>query len=354
MPKRIRRVAWLIPTIALLIAASDAIGPGANRLGAIPTAVRSELTEALRRFDALPNDQRRAIRDLDEAIARMEPAEGGRYLELLRRYGSWTRSLDAETQRSLAEATPDQKLALIRERLRSADQPEPTGATAPDRWVASDVFNPIPLFEASYLLRVWAGLDDQTRLRLEAIREPDARVEAILDQGRSQGIEWAPGVLEVFEPTIANLRGRFPSLHRLRGGNAESIDPKRFVFEGPGRLEGPGRGMPRPPQGRVEASPSRLRLAILRIAERRFLRDLRSPTTGAGTEELLAFEGGLPEWYRATLDPLPPEAARDRVLGLMDLAGRDPELAPNRSEGGPPPAEAPRTPSTRAPGGQSF
>lgn len=74
----------------------------------------------------------------------------------------------------------------------------------------------------------------------------------------------------------------------------------------------------------ARAAPARL--ALLRLAELEYLMPIRNGSDTTSPAELLSFEARLPDWYRATLDPLPPEIARIRLKGLRKLAMDDPEL----------------------------
>lgn len=313
--------------------------PGLDRLADIPPIARAELADRLDRFDQLPASEQRAIRELDEALARLDPREGQRYFDLLRRYGAWVRGLDEDSRRQLESASIDERFAMIRDRLGLAGVPDSPGLDLA-LWLRSDTFNPIPLYDSVALIRVWASLDDQDRRRVESARSLDETVATLRRIGTDRGIDPAPEVRGRFRTVLdtilveqGRLGQRGPRLvPEVADVNAWLLDAIKL---GDGRLgQGSGNFPRRPgpsgePPEALRPVASRLastRLALLRLAEIDFLRDLRAQSDATSPPELASFEARLPDWYRATLDPLPPEVIRLRLRGLRQLALSDPEL----------------------------
>src|SRR5436305_82167 len=73
--------------VVLLLGASDAVDEARARVLGMPLEDRRQIEENLRRFDqVLTNEQQKAVRELDERLARLAPEERIRYLAVLRRY----------------------------------------------------------------------------------------------------------------------------------------------------------------------------------------------------------------------------------------------------------------------------
>jgi hypothetical protein len=326
----------MLSTLTLPVVVAS-VTSGINRLAEMPPQTRRALSESLARFDRLPTAEQQAIRELDQALAKLDPEERKRYLDLLRRFGSWSRSLDEETRREFLSASSEQRFVILRQHLGPDSSPESPGLDLA-LWVRADTFNPIPLYDAASLMRVWALLDDRARRQAETMRSLDEVVAMLRDFARDRQIGPAPAVREAFR-TILEDQGRLgPRGGRLMpevtdlsawllddaqppGNRPFGGGPNTFPRRPPGAPGPQGEGL-RPNVTRLDAA----RLSLLRIAEMEYLRGLRDRPDGASPAELAVFEARLPQWYRDLLDPLPPEVIRMRLRGLRQLALSDPDL----------------------------
>ncbi|QDV38084.1 hypothetical protein [Tautonia plasticadhaerens] len=341
----------LLVTAASLPVVLATVPQGLDRLASMPTGVRLELTRRLDRFDLLPDDRQRQIRELDDALNRLDPDERRRHLDLMRRFGAWYRGLDERARAELDAAPAADRLRLVERMLAPAGVPESPGLE-PALWVRADAFNPVPLYDASALLRVWAGLDADGRRAVDAARSFDGKLETLRGLGRAGGIEPAPAVRREFERILQAQLGQ--GLRRFRELFDEQDRPPRAPVEPGGAvawlLDAFGSTRSRPP-GPAASRLASARLAALRLAELDYLRGLRGrPGSGppADRADLSSFEARLPDWYRGTLDLLPPEVARLRLRGLRELALGDPELERWLSSAPSPPGTSP---ASNAPGG---
>ncbi|MEW4566340.1 hypothetical protein AB1L88_00590 [Tautonia sp. JC769] len=312
---------------------------GLARLAEVPPQARHALSSSLDRFDRLPDSEQQAIRALDQAIERLDPEERKRHLDLLRRFGAWFRRLDEESQRTFLSASAEQRFAILRQHLGPDSTPESPGLDLA-LWFRADTFNPIPLYDAASLLRVWALLDDRDRRQAESARSLDEVIAMLREFARDRQIEHAPGVREAFR-AILDEQGRLgprggrlmPEVADLSAWLLDDAGPpgNRPFGGGPGSFvrRAPGASGPQGEGLRANANAARLdaaRLSLLRMAEMEYLRRLRERPDGASPADLAAFEARLPHWYRDLLDPLPPEVVRLRLRGLRQLALSDPDL----------------------------
>ncbi|RUL89789.1 DUF3106 domain-containing protein [Tautonia sociabilis] len=347
-----------------------AVPVGFDRLASMPPKTRQALSDRLERFDQLPEADRRSIRALDDALSRLPPEERRRYLDLMDRYASWYRSLDPEARREIDSTPPDRRISLIRERLAAEDVPG-SPRVSPAIWVGSSALNPVPLYDAAALLRVWASLDDRERRRVESARSPDDRLDTLRRLGRDLGLKPADPVRDAFREILLDrvklgqrrFREQLDELSRPGQRNLRPSPPLDDLVDlllDPFRPVDPrGAAGPRRPFFATEL-PEPFRTAVARLATNRlavrmaeieYLRDLQQRPSSATGPELAAFEANLPDWYRTTLDPLPPEVARLRIRALRELTAGDPSLEALRSA--PPPPSAP-TGEARPPRGVAF
>jgi hypothetical protein len=323
----IRTLGPLLLTATSLPVMLAVMASGVERLASMPPKVRLELQSRLDRFDLLPGDQQRQIRELDDALARLDPDERRRYLDLMRRYGAWYRGLDEPDRRELDSAPVADRLTRIEQRLGPGGSPESPGFD-PALWMRADAFNPLPLYDAAAMLRTWVSLDDAGRARVEEARSFNEKLATLRQLGRGGQIEPAPAVRQVFKEILDTQVGfglrkfremfdeQARSAPRPAGDPAEAVSWLLDAF-------GTSRGrLPAPAASRLSSA----RMAALRVAELEYLRGLRNRPEGGPSSDLTAFEARLPEWYRGTLDSLPAEIARLRLRGLRELALSDPEL----------------------------
>ncbi|WP_152051890.1 hypothetical protein [Tautonia marina] len=329
-------VAMMLSAVTLPVVIAS-VSPAIDRLAEMPLQTRRELSESLARFDQLLTTEQQAIRELDRELAKLDPEERKRYLDLMRRFGAWFRRLDDETRRAFQSASTEQRFEMLREHLGPDSSPEAPGFDFA-LWFRADTFNPIPLYDAVTLLRIWALLDDEARQQLESARSLDETIAMLRQFARERNIEHAPAVREAFQ-TILEDQGRLgqrglrlmPEVTDLRAWLLDGVDPPgtRPFGGGPGTFgrRPPGAQGPQAEGMRMNAARlSAARLSILRLAELEYLRRLRERPDGASAADLATFEARLPRWYRDLLDPLPPEVVRLRVRGLRQLAVSDPDL----------------------------
>jgi hypothetical protein len=82
-PLTLAMLAWLVPTFAR--ASED---ENWQRLRSMPPEQRQVLAENLKKFDALDRNQKAAIRELDERLAKLPVENRMNYDSVLRRYRS--------------------------------------------------------------------------------------------------------------------------------------------------------------------------------------------------------------------------------------------------------------------------
>lgn len=341
-----RRPALALTGAALLIVgfaplASEALGPRIARLQSMPSEQRRELAARLDRFDALAPAERASIRELDRRLESQPEEERLRMLARMRAYANWAEAQPEEVRAELAAAAPARRLEIVQERRAAAPAPgwEPT--VSPALWVHSPVYNPIPLHEAAYLLRVWYGLDEAARRSVEQLPTPEAQQARLAGLGREAGIAWDAESLQRFRRELDELGNRpaqRPLAQVLRQIDAEDLLAGRV---GPPRAaDAAVRKM------REEAG--RFRGRILRNLEEQYIRRRSGRVEAIPPARLAEFERRLPDWYRRTLDLLPPEAARDRVIRLHGFLAQDEELL-RRIES----SEAPAGPTAPPNGGSA-
>lgn len=301
----------LLLTASAIPAASSLLDQRLQRLRTIPVAERAELEANLNRFHRLPPDRREAIRQLDQELERLPEAEKDRLLRTLLRYRNWLDTLPEELRKQIVEAKPARRMDLVAEIRGAAPPPHPLDRT---RWIRSTSFNPIPLFEAHYLLKIWSSLSQGQRSQVErqpSLRDRQAMLE---DLGRQLGVERDPSLIEEFRAGVDDLRRRLGA----RAGELRL---------GPDELLRPWPASDRTgPAAKAQAQAERVRGLVLRNLEARWSSSPAGQIAPAPPAELSAFEARLPAWYRETLDPLPAEIALDRLNRLYHLVGRDPAL----------------------------
>jgi len=308
---------------ALIGLGAGAIGPNLDRLRSMPVEMRTRLAANLERFDRLPDEEQAAIRALDKAIEALPDGERRRYLDLMDRYANWVRSLPEDEREILRSTPPDERLETIRQ-FRADDPPV---APIPDRglWSRSPHFNPVPLYEATYLLRVWVQLDERQRRDVERQPTLSRKVSRLSDLGRRLGTPPSPEIRAEFTNFAQEVLERVGA----RGLRVPRLNPDqyaRWLLDAetvPEDLRGVMANRFREQaQERLEQS----KRTMLRLMETRFIPSRLRASGRLSERQLAAFEARLPKWYRATLDPLPPDVAAARVQVLRDLVERDPIL----------------------------
>jgi hypothetical protein len=317
---------WQLTLAAALVASSAAAGEGDNnwsRLSAMPREQRAHLTENLERFDALPASERADIRELDAAIARLDPAVRARYRVVLRRYHVWVKGLDDDRKKQLAQAgSAREKLDLVTQWKRAEVQ-------ADSRAKANLIFGlhpgdlgAIPPYEIASALRVWFELSPQEKKRIESIERLPFRISALMNMGQNPARKIP---MQRFDPAIEQ-----GLVDRLEADEkAKMVFPKQFF-----RAK---KEEPAPNADPVQAAKKAERLntfnPVHHLAESLYFSE--HPPAAVTTENLALFETRIPNWLRASLDPLPPEDARRRLTILYR------QIYPPGSEIPPPPKPDP-------------
>ncbi len=319
-------------TITIITAFNSWLQPATStfhhdELRDVPDRYRNELLANLDRFDRLPSESRLTIQAIDESVATLEGESRSKALELLNRYGDWFRSLDPDDQRALQEAeAPDERLGLIREILEDNRSENPAGLTIL-HWTRSKIFNPIPIHDALYLLGIWVRIDEEIRREFELQWQRGAASPYLLvsleDRPPDQlSREITQAFLEEADRsrTMENrssARGSFG-----QGNSLQDLFERLPRFPRQNRFSGGNRAE----QNRRFEMGNQIRFTALRVIETTIMQKLRRQGPWSSTESLMAIEARLPDWYRETLDPLPPSVLRLRLEALKTLASLDPKL----------------------------
>lgn len=305
------------PTIAALllvlgaatVRAEDEPARNLARLRTIPRAERQALARKLQEFDALGRDQQANLRQLDAQLSELEPAERARYLELAHRYHSWLRRLPEAQRRALAAASPDERLGLVL-KLRTEQRQARSVRPYADLLQVSSL-NRSPLRATARRLRVWFRLDPKQRAEVQKIKDPRRRDQRFQELARELQIG------------------------RELGGQRQEFKAEEEAVR---KALGP-RLLKRRPNGGPTASPPEA--VWQRLAELRYLKD--HPPAPIEPRNLDRFESSMPSWIRETLDPLPPDAARQRLRVLYRLVFPEGQEIPEPIKPKAPAAPPPRT-----------
>lgn len=273
----------------LAFAGVAAAAEGLDRLAQIPAERRRAFLADLGRFDALPEPERRAIRELDRRVGELPPEVQARYRAVLGRYHAWLRGQPEAHRRELAEAPPERRIDLVRRYLAEAPG-SPWGGL--DKALALRTnLHPILVYTHANAIRTWVSLPAAERAAIQKSAARD-RYRLLQAKGRVLGIPDA----------------RPPAVRRIEDTIREKTAAK--VEQGKGRLDA---AQTKP---RIEAA--------RRTAEAAYLtRNPPEPVDPARLDRLIA---ALPGWLLEPIDSLPPPVARRRLAVLYRLAFPDGEL----------------------------
>lgn len=307
------------PTISWLLLVLLSLGmstiPGADdsanlqRLRAMPRQRREALAQKLREFDALEPDRQAALRRFDEQLTELEPAERARYLELLHRYHAWLQGLPVAQRQAIAAASPEERLGLVL-KLRTQERPSRSGRAPSTDLIQVSGLNRSPLQSTALRLLVWFRLDPKQRAEVQKLKGPQRRDERLQELARELKIG----------REFSGQRGEFKA-------EEEAVR----------KLLGPRLGKRRPADGKPASPPEQV---WQRLAELRYLKD--HPPAPIEPRNLERFESSMPPWIRETLDPLPPDAARQRLRVLYRLVFPEGQEIPAPDQPKPPSRPAPR------------
>lgn len=338
-----------LPIVALIAALAgpargeDPANMNMKRLEAMPREQRLRLAKALEKFDLLPSPERAAIRDLDAALARLDPEVQARYRDVLRRYHVWFGGLDDPQKKQLADApTIDAKLALVA-KWRKAERDADTRAKKNLVFgVHPGDLGTLPPFEMANALRVWRELDAKQKAEIEKI-EPifPRRLAELTKVGIRKGI--AP---HRFPRTIEDRL-----MDRLEADDKVKAAFQKYI---------PKREKNADPEAETKRVEARKGSPLHSLSESLYF--VETPAEPVSPAHLAQFEAEFPGWLRATLDPLPPEDARRRITILYrqiyppgkeippPATGEPSKAEPAKSKAETPPATKPATtPAPAAP-----
>ena len=138
------------------------------RLEAMPREQRVQLSKTLDEYDTLPGPDRAAVRDLDAAIARLDPEVQARYRALLRHYHVWVNGLDDAQKAQLAKAPSlEAKLALVTKWRKTEREADTRAKRNMIFGVQPGELGILPPWEMADALRIWFKLDEAERREVE-------------------------------------------------------------------------------------------------------------------------------------------------------------------------------------------
>lgn len=273
----------------LLVGHAEADEPtNLSELATLPREQRTVLWENLQRFDSLPSAEQKSIRSLDASLGRLEPTVQSRYRVLLRRYHVWLRDLPEDKKKLLAAAgSIDAKLNLI-DSWRKADREQDTRSkTNLVMLVHPGDLGTIPPFEMANALRSWLALNAEDRARVQSIEPIPMRLRELNRLGSKNRLPM-PRFPEATEDALLarfeaddKVKAVFPNYLKRK----EKVEPKVQV-----------QGLKQPLHHLTES-----------------LYFIEHPASPVDAGNLHRFEAEIPNWLRASLDPLPPSDARRRL-----------------------------------------
>lgn len=280
---RTPRLWWMIAmgSVVLGIAAQSDESEPIERLRSMPIERRAALVEKLARFRELSRDERDRIRELDRRLQVSDTHVRGRYRELLRIFELFVDSLDEETRRHLLSTPPEERMGRLRATLESSL----TASQSLDGWLGR-YWNPSApsILDQVYWIRSWYALTPEEQVGLESL-PLDERSEIL--EARAQQNAVRDERDEIQEQYQAELLER-----------VQAHPVQRELFE--------------------SLQPADRKVLLRRLVDVRVLQDLEPEANASGN--LTRFVATLPAWMLAWVDPMPPDAARERLGILYRLA----------------------------------
>lgn len=318
----------VLAVVALGASASDDEEARWRRLEAMPPEHRLRLSGSLDRFDALPDEDREAVRRLDEAIAGRDPVVRARYQALLRRYHTWVTGLDDAKKAELAKSPSVAGRLKLVTAWRSEERKAKAGLPLV---VPPGDLGAIPPFEMANALRVWIELDAKERTEVEAVTPLTKRLVELRRIGREKQIP-----MQRFPADEESaLLDRLDANPVLKAAYPRAAEKAEAVF----------------PIGKKKQDFGLNRVGRLHhLAESLYFLD--HPPAPVDPANLARFEADLPPWLRSSIDPMPPEDARRRLAILYRQVYPPPKEMPAAKPSAPGPKAGPKArPSTPAPAG---
>jgi hypothetical protein len=301
---RDRRLAALaVATVAFLAAAAaDSISARLERVRAMSPENRLALTKSLERFDRLPSATRERVIELDRALSTLPPEEMARYLETLRRYHVWLRTLPEAQRNELENAAPEQKPAIVarlqeaqsaRRRMSQSGKIELKGPAAKlqlgsiDRadLIQLSSLAPVLLEDAAGWLKIWYALEPRERQELESIRNPDQVQRQI-----RQKLKGRPDLIAQLDELGREFGNTRAWLRRLTEMAKTKERTRAYAQE-----------------------------KLLRLREADKIWSHADEFVSVTASNLALFEDTMPRWIRESIDALPPEGANRRLSVLYRL-----------------------------------
>ena len=318
MPALCRKLSLLTvaAAVVVLIAADDDVQMARGRLQAMTPQERTELADALRRFDfQLGPEQQRAIRSLDEKVNNLPSQEKMRYLAALRRYHNWLDSLPENIKDSVLRKPPAERMTLI----RSLWKQYPLARESTPAWMQfADVTIGNP-FELAATIKIWHELTPAERHQLETSKSAIDRREKLLAHGHRLKISreirppdfQAEKLLPKVESKIAEYSVQDPEL-------------KTAIAKAKARLETQGNNKSETSKApRIPPQLRRLAINLYYIEQ--------APPQPVSPERLAAFHAALPPWTRGSFYSYPPDEARRRLTVVYRLVYPKSEIQTGKS-----------------------
>lgn len=298
-------------------------GTAANekRVRAMPVEERARLVQNLDRLALLDPAQQAAVREIDTRLAAQSADDRSRYLSLLRVYHLWRGGLPEASRKELAEANEEARLAIV-SRIRRADREAQSGiAQLPFLRNEFAILSPLSLFVTARRLQVWFRIDAEQRAKLDRLKKED------------------------FDKQLARLAQEHGIAigDELTKAEQAKVRPFKKALAAAKKFE-------------IAKAPAKAK-AFERFAESRYF--MTKPPEPVSSAKLYQFVMELPTWARASLDPLPPDAARKRLTVLYRLVFEDGEMpdppkpakgqAGRGAEGQPASPAPPRPPASTVP-----
>lgn len=269
-----------------------------KRLRAMPRERRILLSEKLQEFEALPQQEKTAVRALDHELSAQSAVNAANYHSVLDRYHRWLLTLSEEQRKTLESTPPDRRMALVSQ-FRASQRRAPDNRPTP---LFLQLAGPSPI-EMARRLQIWFHLTPAERAELEKSGAADA------------------------PRPIAELakQKRFKLIGRLTRAQEDALmeklesDPqtKGWVHAVLKKAEA---------QGKKGENSRAVQIQRQRLADHYHF--ILEPPPKVTTANLLLFESILPARLRASLDSWPPDEARRRLTILYRLIYPHPEEIP--------------------------
>jgi hypothetical protein len=265
-----------------------------ERLRSMPPEQRKALAKNLASFDALPRDQRAAIREVDGRVAAADPTDRIRYHTVLRRYHLWLATLPDEQRKKLEATAPAQRMPLVNMLLKTYPAVPPVETT----WTQFSLLSPRRLVTEAYQIKVWLSLSPEEKAKFPKIEPAKDRNQRLLEFGKQKQLVRQFQAMQ--QDVIAALKSYIGEHPEVPDQIKEEV--LSYLKDHP---KGLGKDQPKKRQ------------IVAQVGEAAFWQSFRP--TPVSPEHLAQFADALPGWLLEPLDSLPPEAARARLLVLYRM-----------------------------------